>query len=521
MFGSPLILTHKCHDHELKCIGNTWSKQVAAWSMSPLLAQPLISNFFAMDLSASKKNHVPHCLPFKNPSVNRRKSHGSGCQWLLYSIPPMVKALPPQIGSCSAKQSLKLWLQSKKTSQNLNTFEFKHLNISENVSKRKSVASLQHDPETSATMVRSHSAACFGLLRFAHPSISEVNVTSTAPLPTASILTYYNHSKVSIIDFIHVSLQLHLVEVCILAAFERCSENSLLCFNIFHCHWHICNCWDVLWGRDFWSHFFASSPCLWYFCPNNLLAVSQKLSRPWAGMNHGIETHLETSQLQKAPCLAHCLVVDLLSLFETPTRFGCRLVVSISSLVQAHVFLFCFIPLLNLMLAAKSHYTYILGPCKWATAADLLPRMHSGRWKSFSDSIRLCFWDRLLCVQDNFMWGCCNKHTLEWFEWLYCCCNCFTVVTNTSGFEWQLENIRDLWLLNGWRPQCSGLWLLRLLAAEEIKDEKVNLETWCEFLHCRKAICYAHLGYRPRWLQIWILHDSLPPHSPFLGYRKR
>ncbi len=83
----------------------------------------LWSPFLAMDLSASKKNHVPHCPPFKNPSVNRRKSHGSGCQWLLYSIPPMVKALPPQIGSCSAKESLKLWLQSKKTSQNLEHFQ--------------------------------------------------------------------------------------------------------------------------------------------------------------------------------------------------------------------------------------------------------------------------------------------------------------------------------------------------------------------------------------------------------------
>jgi len=84
-----------------------------------------------------------------------------------------------------------LWLQNtKEISHNLEHFGVQE---SENVSKQKSAASLQYDPETSATMVLSHSAACFGLLRFAHPSISEVNVTSTDPLPTAIIFRYYNH----------------------------------------------------------------------------------------------------------------------------------------------------------------------------------------------------------------------------------------------------------------------------------------------------------------------------------------
>ncbi len=250
-------------------------------------------------------------------------------------------------------------------------------------------------------------------------------------------------------------------------------------------------------------------------CPGLEQAWITALKHTWRHRNY--------MQLQKAPCLAHCLVVDLLILFETPTRFGCRLVVSISSLVQAHVFLFCFIPLLNLMLAAKSHYTYILGPCKWATAADLLPRMHSGRWKSFSDSIRLCFWDRLLCVQDNFKWGCCNKHTLECFEWLYCCCNCFTAVTNTSGFEWQLE-IFDCSTDGGHNVLvygCYGFWQLRRSRMKRSTWRLANVSSFIAGKPSASLSCYAHLGYRPRWLQIWILHDSLPPHSPFLGYCKR
>lgn len=103
---------------------------MAAWSMSPLLAQPLIS-ISCHGLVCITKKHVLQCLPLKSPSPKRRKSHGSGCQWPLCNIPPMVKALPPEIGSCSAKQSLKTCgcKTLKKYHITWNTLEFKSLKM--------------------------------------------------------------------------------------------------------------------------------------------------------------------------------------------------------------------------------------------------------------------------------------------------------------------------------------------------------------------------------------------------------
>lgn len=184
----------------------------------------------------------------------------------------------------------------------------------------------------------------------------------------------------------YLSLQLHLVEVCILAALGDVVETLyyVSTYELIYCHCHSISL--QVFRNELLKPLlrFLAMPGTTWQCPQtyNHSAVAQTVhalsrheSQHW---NTPGDIAVAKSTMFSTLCW---VVVDLLILFETPTRFGCRLVVSISSLVQAHVCLFCFVLLLN----------FVLGPCKWATAAALLPRMHSGRWTSFSDSIRCVF----------------------------------------------------------------------------------------------------------------------------------
>lgn len=248
----------------------------------------------------------------------------------------------------------------------------------------------------------------------------------------------------------YLSLQLHLVEVCILAALGDVVETLyyvstyIVIVIAFHCK---CS------GMNFWSHFFASSPCLERHgnAPKRTtIRPLHKLCMPWAGMNHSIETHLETLQLQKAPCLAHSVELLLICWFFLRLPPGLAVDWLSASLPWSK----------HMSVSSVSYYSWT---SSWDPASEPLLQLYylgctladeHPSATQFAVFLRQTTW--LRCVLNNFIWGCWETHTLELFEW-------------------QLE----IFPVNGWRPAnvLARLWLLRLLAAEEIKDEKVNLET--------------------------------------------